>query len=179
MYLLLAFAYQWIAWQMTPLIPFLPLITYPYRLKNLILLWCFWGCLSTNPGAVRKLAWSNSYASRYTFWKFSNISGNNKVSLWTYKLWYSSKLFILKSLQTLFACTQLGKNSKSKDHFVSLEKCLKSWEEEDISNLLHDRGTIQERTKISEKCINIEKFFLELKNMISKENVNRALKALT
>ena len=38
--------------------------------------------------------------------------------------------------------------------------------------------TIQERRKISEKGMNIEKISLKFKNMISKGNVNEALKLL-
>ena len=46
-------------------------------------------------------------------------------------------------------------------------------------NLLHEGKTIQERLKISEKCINIEKISLKFKSVISKGNVNGALKLLT
>ena len=60
-----------------------------------------------------------------------------------------------------------SKNSKSKDHLVSLEKCLKLWEVGDISNLFHEGETIQERMKISEKGINIEKISLKFKNMMN------------
>ena len=52
---------------------------------------------------------------------------------------------------------QPSKNSKSKDHLVSLERRLKLWEEGDIRNLLHEGETIQERMKISGKRMNIEK----------------------
>ena len=61
---------------------------------------------------------------------------------------------------------------------VSLERRLKSWEEGDISNLLHERKAIQERMKISEKGMYIEKISLKFKNMMSKGNVNGALKLL-
>ena len=72
-----------------------------------------------------------------------------------------------------------NKNSKSKDHLVSLEMRLKIWEEGNISNLLHEEETIQEKMKISEKVMNIEKISLKFKNMMSKGNVNRVLKPLT
>ena len=71
-----------------------------------------------------------------------------------------------------------SKYSKSKDHLVSLERRLKLWEEGNISNLVHEEETIQERRKISEKGMNIEKISLKFKNMISKGNVNEALKLL-
>ena len=61
---------------------------------------------------------------------------------------------------------------------VSLERSLKLWEEGDISNLLYEGETIQERMKISEKGMNIEKISLKFKNMVSKGNVNRVLKLL-
>ena len=72
-----------------------------------------------------------------------------------------------------------NKNSKSKDHLVSLERRLKIWEEGNISNLLHEAETIQEKMKISEKGMNIEKIFLKFKNMMSKGNVNKVFKPLT
>ena len=72
-----------------------------------------------------------------------------------------------------------NKNSKSKDHLVSLEMRLEIWEEGNISNLLHEEETIQEKMKISEKVMNIEKISLKFKNMMSKGNVNRVLKPLT
>ena len=72
-----------------------------------------------------------------------------------------------------------SKNSKSKDHSVSLARRLKLWEERNISNLLHEGETIEERMKISEKGMYIEKTSLKFKNMISKGNVNGALKLLT
>ena len=68
-----------------------------------------------------------------------------------------------------------SKNSKSKDHLVSFERPLKLWEEGNISNLVHEGETIQERTKISEKGI----VSLKFKTMMSKGNVNGALKLLT
>ena len=71
-----------------------------------------------------------------------------------------------------------SKYSKSKDHLVSLERRLKLWEEGNISNLVHEEETIQERRKISEKGMNIEKISLKFKNMMSKGNVNEALKLL-
>ena len=71
----------------------------------------------------------------------------------------------------------LVKSWSQKDHLVSLERCLKLREEEDITNLLHEGETIQERMKISEKGMNIEKISLTFKNM-SKGNVNWALKLL-
>ena len=50
-----------------------------------------------------------------------------------------------------------SKSSKSKDHLVLLDRCLKLWEGGDIRNSLHEGETIQERMKISGKRMNIEK----------------------
>ena len=72
-----------------------------------------------------------------------------------------------------------SKNLKSKDHLVSLERRLKLWEEGNISNLVHEGETTQERMKISEKGMNTEKISLKFKNMMSKGKVNRVLKLLT
>ena len=66
-----------------------------------------------------------------------------------------------------------------KDHLVSLEMRLEIWEEGNISNLLREEETIQEKMKISEKVMNIEKISLKFKNIMSKGNVNRVLKPLT
>ena len=60
-----------------------------------------------NPGAERNYAWSSLYILRDIFVKFSNTSGNNNVSLWTYKSWSSAKFFISKSLQTLLRAPNL------------------------------------------------------------------------
>ena len=49
-------------------------------------------------------------------------------------------------------------NSKSKDHLASLERRLKLWEEEDMSNLYE-----------GEKGMNIEKISLKFENIMSKE----------
>ena len=72
-----------------------------------------------------------------------------------------------------------NKNSKSKDHLVSLERRLKIWEEGNISNLLHEAEAIQEKMKISEKGMNIEKISLRFKNMMSIGNFNRVFKSST
>ena len=54
-----------------------------------------------------------------------------------------------------------SKNSKAKDHLASLERRLKLWEVENISNLLHEGETIQERIKISKKGMTIGKIYLK------------------
>ena len=50
-----------------------------------------------------------------------------------------------------------NKDSKPKDHLVSLERRLKL-RKGDIGNLLHEGETIQERMKISQKGITLKKY---------------------
>ena len=100
------------------------------------------------------------------------------------KLWIQDLLLKSIALKAIHIMPALllqkpSKNLKSKDHLVSLERRLKLWEEGNISNLVHEEETIQERRKISEKGMNIEKISLKFKNMMSKGNVNRVLKLLT
>ena len=91
------------------------------------------------------------------------------------------KSIALKAIHVMpaFLLQKPSKNSKSKDHLVSLERRLKLWEEGDLRNLLHERETILERMKINEKGMNIEKISLKFKNKMSKGNVNGALNPLT
>ena len=56
-----------------------------------------------NPGAERKWIGSDWFISRELIWMFTNISARNKVSLWTYKSWYSPRFFISDSFQRIFA----------------------------------------------------------------------------
>ena len=70
------------------------------------------------------------------------------------KLWvqYSSlKTIALKAIHVMSALLlqKPSKNSKSKDHLVSLERRLKLWEQGDISNLLHTGEIIQEKNENS------------------------------
>ena len=100
------------------------------------------------------------------------------------KLWIQDSLLKSTGLKAIHVMPVLllqkpRKNSKSKDHLVSLDRCLKLWEEGNISNLLHEGKTIQERMKVSEKGMNIEKISLKFKNMMGKGNIDGALKLLT
>ena len=100
------------------------------------------------------------------------------------KLWIQDSLLKSTGLKAIHVMPVLllqkpRKNSKSKDHLVSLDRCLKLWEEGNISNLLHEGKTIQERMKVIEKGMNIEKISLKFKNMMGKGNIDGALKLLT
>ena len=66
------------------------------------------------------------------------------------KLWIqdsSLKTIALKVIHVMSALLlqKPSKNSKSRDHLVSLERRLKLWEQGDISNLLHTGEIIQEK----------------------------------
>ena len=70
------------------------------------------------------------------------------------KLWIQDSPLKSIALKAIYVMPALllqkpSKNSKSKVHLVSLERRLKLWEEGDISNLLHEGETIQQRMKIS------------------------------
>ena len=70
-------------------------------LKDLILLWSFLKLLTILRSGRNYEGWS-LYISRNKFLKFSNISANSNVSIWTYKSCYFPKLFI-SNLNKLFA----------------------------------------------------------------------------
>ena len=61
---------------------FLPLVTYQYQLKDLILLLVFFKAVfHANPEAERHFAGSSLYILRHIFLKFSNTPANSNVSL--------------------------------------------------------------------------------------------------
>ena len=98
------------------------------------------------------------------------------------KLWIQDSPFETDAFKAIHLMPTLllqipSKNSKN--HLISLERRLKLWEEGNISNLLHEGKAIQERIKISEKDISIEKISLKFKNLMRKGNVNEAFKHLT
>ena len=87
---------------MAPLIPFYTInnVSISAKRSNFTLSYLE-AAFHANPGAKRKREGSSSYISRRIFQKFSNTSGNNNVSPWIYKSWYSPKFFISKTLETL------------------------------------------------------------------------------
>ena len=98
------------------------------------------------------------------------------------KLWIQDLLLKSIALKAIHIMPALllqkpSKNLKLKDHLVS--ETFKIMGRRNISNLVHEGETIQERMKINEKGMNIEKISLKFKNMMSKGNVNRVLKLLT
>ena len=98
------------------------------------------------------------------------------------KLWIQDLLLKSIALKAIHIMPALllqkpSKNLKLKDHLVS--ETFKIMGRRNISNLVHEGETIQERMKINVKGMNIEKISLKFKNMMSKGNVNRVLKLLT
>ena len=71
-----------------------------------------------------------------------------------------------------------SKSLKSKDH-AALERRLKLWEEGKIEELLYEVQTIQEKLKSSDSSMTITKISMKIRILISKDNMNGALKLLT
>ena len=105
MYLLLAFGYWQIEWDIVLLLPFATInnISISVKYYNFDLFFLKTACYA-NQGAGKYFAGSSPHILKHIFLKFQTTSANNNVSLWTCKSRYSPKFFISKSLQTLFAC---------------------------------------------------------------------------
>ena len=105
---------------------------------------------------------------------------NNNSSFETLDSRLAIEVIALKAINVIPALLfqKPSKDSKSKDHSLSLERRLKLFEEGNVSNLLHEGETIQDRMKISGNGMNIEKISWKFKKMMSKGNVDRALKLL-
>ena len=72
-----------------------------------------------------------------------------------------------------------SKSSKAKDHLQALERRMKLWDEGDVEGLLYEGMTIQQRLRSDKEGMTIAKISLKFKNIMSKGNVNEALKLLT
>ena len=72
-----------------------------------------------------------------------------------------------------------SKSSKSKDHHAALERRLKLWDEGKIEELLYKGQTIQEKLKSPDSSMAIAKISMKFRILMSKGNVNGALKVLT
>ena len=100
------------------------------------------------------------------------------------KLWIPDTPLKSKSLKAIHAMPALllqkpSKSSKAKDHLQALERRIKLWNEGDIEGLLYEGMTIQQRLRSDKEGMTIAKISLKLKNLMSKGNVNGALKLLT
>ena len=71
-----------------------------------------------------------------------------------------------------------SQSSKSKDHNAALEKRLKLWEERKIEELLCEGQTIQGRLTSPDRTMTITKISMKFRILMSKGNVNGALKPL-
>ena len=78
-----------------------------------------------------------------------------------------------------FLLQKPSKSLKSKDHHAALERRLKLWEEEKIEELLYEGQTIQKKLKSSYSGMTITKISMKIRILISKGNMNGALKLLT
>ena len=68
---------------------------------------------------------------------------------------------------------------KSQNHLQALERRIKLWDEGNIEGLLYEGMTTQQRLRSDKEGMTIAKISLKLKNLMSKGNVNGALKSLT
>ena len=67
---------------------------------------------------------------------------------------------------------------KVKDLLQALERCIILWDEGNIEGLLHEGMKIQQRLRSNKEGMTITKISLKFKNLMSKGNVNGALKLL-
>ena len=99
------------------------------------------------------------------------------------KLWINDtplRKIALKAVHVMPALLlqERSKSLKSKDH-AALERRLKLWEEGKIEELLYEGQTIQEKLKSSDSSMTITKISMKIRILISKDNMNGALKLLT
>ena len=95
MYVLLGFANRWIVWYIPLLIPFSTISNISLLANSFNSTFVFLkAACHASSGTELKWTENNLYISVHLFWKFSNISVCNDVSLWMYKLLQIlSKLF--------------------------------------------------------------------------------------
>ena len=74
---------------------------------------------------------------------------------------------------------KLSKTSKAKCHLKALERILSLWEEGNITELVNESETIQERLSSKNSQMDIEKLSSKFKQMMQKSNVNGGLRLLT
>ena len=101
------------------------------------------------------------------------------------KFWIQDTLLKSISLEAVRVMLTLllqkpSKSSKAKDHLQALDRRItKLWDEGNIEGLLYEGMTIQQRLRSYEEGMTIAKISLKFKNLMSKGNVNGALKLLT
>ena len=72
-----------------------------------------------------------------------------------------------------------SKSSRSKDHHAALERRRKLLKEGMIEELLYEGQTIREKLKSSDSSMTIAKISMKIRILISKGNMNGALRLLT
>ena len=100
------------------------------------------------------------------------------------KLWIQDTLLKLISLKAVYIMPALlyqkpSESSKIKDNLQALERRIKLSDEGNIEGLLYEGITIRKKLRSDKEGMIIAKILLKLKYLISKGNVNRALKLLT
>ena len=72
-----------------------------------------------------------------------------------------------------------SKPSKAKDHLKAIERRLRLYEEGNITELVNESKTIQERLPSTNSQMNIEKLSSKFKQLMQKSNANGTLRLLT
>ena len=116
----------------------------------------------------------------------SGVTGKRYVEEVTrlMKLWIQDtplKSISLKAVHVMpvLLLQKLSKSSKVKDHLQELERRIKLWDEGNVERPLYEYMTIQQRLTSDKEGMAIAKISLKFKNLMSKRNVNGALKLLT
>ena len=111
----------------------------------------------------------------------SGAAGKNYIEEVTplMKLWINDTPLRKIALKAPLLLQKPSKSSKSKDQNAALERRLKLWEEGKIEELLYEEQTIQERLKSPDSSMTIAKILMKFRFLMSKGNVNGALKLLT
>ena len=101
------------------------------------------------------------------------------LNLWTNNK--SLKNIALKAIHVMPALLlqKPSKTSKAKDHLKAIERRLRLWEEGNITELVNENKTIQDRLPSTNSRMNIEKPSSKFKQLMQKSSVNGALRLLT
>ena len=97
------------------------------------------------------------------------------------KLWIKDTPFKSILVKAVHAMTALllqkpSQSSKAKYHLQRLKRRIKLWNESNIEGLLYEDMTIQQRLRSDKEGMTIAKISLKFKNLMSKGNVDGALK---
>ena len=97
------------------------------------------------------------------------------------KLWIKDTPFKSISVKAAHAMTALllqkpSQSSKAKYHLQRLKRRIKLWNESNIEGLFYEDMTIQQRLRSDKEGMTITKISLKFKNLMSKGNVDGALK---